>query len=93
MIDSFASILGVNMRTSIYKVLAKLGLGIVTFGGFQHIYDQLLAEVTGLFSSAGGPVLQLLTLSGTIDGLGIVLGAVAVKVSLLALGKFGVLPA
>lgn len=93
MIDGLGGLIGISLRDSIYKILGKLGLGIITFGGFQLLYDQALNAITSNLTSLQGVPLQLVTLSGCLEACGIILGAFAVKVSLLALGKFGVLPA
>lgn len=92
MFDDLASWLNINLIGTVYKILAKLGLGVVTFGGFQVLYENLRESVLANVGGITGSIYQFLTISGSMDAMGIILGAYALKVVFLAFGKFGVLP-
>lgn len=69
------------------KVLVALGIGYATYEGLSV----LMANVTGLIQDKWGQapttVLQILTIFGFSQALGIILGAMSARVTLIAVGK------
>lgn len=71
------------------RVLVALGIGVVSYAGVQTLLDQVRDAVTGAWGQLGGSTLQLLTLGGFPESVGIILGALAARVGLMALEQFG----
>lgn len=90
--DDLSTWLQTTLSGTFYKILTKLGLGVFTFTGFQALYDNLRDVVVNNLSGMSGSIYAFLSISGSIDAMGIILGAYALKVVFLSFGKFGVLP-
>lgn len=67
------------------RVLAALGMGVVTMTGFDvawgQVHDLIISNVQGLPAAAAG----LAGLAGVGEGLGIVLGAISARVAFTVL--------
>lgn len=86
-------LLGVFLAASVVplakKLLLGLGIGWVTYTGLTALLAQVQAQVTGNFGMLGGSALQILTLAGFPDLIGIVLGGVAARMSFMLLARLG----
>lgn len=80
---------GAGVVWAVTKILTSLGLGVLTFYAIQEGYDLILAYITSAYAGLPADVLQIFGLYGVHQALGIVLGAMAVRVSLIVLGKIG----
>jgi hypothetical protein len=57
------------------RVLASLGIGWISYEGFQTLVDNYIADVILKFGEFPEAVYQILGLCGVVDAAGIVLGA------------------
>lgn len=71
------------------KVLLMLGIGWVTYQGLGLVVGQVNSEVGALWGGMPSAVLQIASLSGVVESVGILLGALAARASLMAIGKLG----
>lgn len=71
------------------KVLLGLGVGWLTYEAVTIALDALRASVLAHLGAISGAMLQVLTLSGCMEAVGIILGAVAARASLLVLARLG----
>jgi hypothetical protein len=71
------------------KVLVALGIGIVTYGGLQMIGAQVNNAVLASWGQLGGYALNIMSLAGIPDVIGITLGAINARIALIAVGKIG----
>lgn len=71
------------------RVLAALGIGWITYAGFDLLYDQLETAVVTTWAGMPAMALAILSIAGIHTCIGITLGAYAVRVTLLTLSKFG----
>jgi len=67
------------------KVLAALGLGVVTMTGFMVAWDALKGHVLGNFEGMPSAMMGLAGLAGVGEGLGLILGAITAKVAFVAI--------
>lgn len=71
------------------RVMLALGLGVITYSGLTYIADQIRAAALASWGQIPATVVQLLGLAGVGDAIGIILGAVAVKIALRPLSFIG----
>lgn len=88
-----AAVLAGVLRFLVVRLIAALGVGIVTFTGFLYLLDQLKNEVLAAWHSLPVDVVSLLQMGGFVTGLSILFGAYAFRAAMLAMGKltFGLL--
>ncbi len=70
-------------------MLISIGVGWITFTGIVLIYNEITEEVTRAWAQVDGTTFQLLSLAGIPDAIGILLGAIGVKVTMMSLSKLG----
>lgn len=73
------------------KVLTALGVGILSFTGLTNLFNSVRDNVITAWGGVGGAVLQIASIGGVPEALGIVLGAVAIRVVFSAMGKIGLI--
>lgn len=73
------------------KVLASLGIGMVTYVGFAAIQGTIESAITDSLSGIGADAYQIIAMAGIVDALGIWIGALATVAAFHAVGKLGVL--
>lgn len=78
-----AKILGLVFTFAIVRAVASIGIGIVTYAGALYAINQAIAAAQDAWSSLPAGVLQFLGLAGMPDVLGILLGAVVARASLV----------
>lgn len=71
------------------KILVALGIGIVTYGGLQAVGAQINNSIVSSWGALGGYTLNILSLAGIPDCIGILLGALNARIALIAVGKIG----
>jgi hypothetical protein len=69
------------------KVLLALGIGYATYTGLSLIADQVKNEIISAWGQLGSASLQVLTLGGVPQSLGIILGALTAGAALMAAAK------
>ena len=69
------------------KVLVSLGIGFATYQGMTLIADQLKAEIIAAWGQVGGVTLQILTLGGVPQAIGIILGGFTAGAALMAAAR------
>ncbi|OZA55091.1 MAG: hypothetical protein B7X79_16120 [Acidovorax sp. 17-64-282] len=67
------------------RVLAALGLGVVTVTGFNIAWDSLKSLILTNFGGMSADIMGLANLAGVGEGLGIILGAITARVTFTAL--------
>lgn len=71
------------------RVLAGLGIGVVTYVGLGAVMTQIQNSVISNWGAINISAMQLLSLAGVPDAIGIILGAVAARFSMLQLSALG----
>lgn len=74
------------------KVLAGLGMGLISYGAVSYGVSQLLAIAQSSFSGLGGYIAGFAGVAGLGQALGMVAGALTARAAIAALPKLGVLP-
>jgi len=67
------------------RVLAVLGLGVVTMTGFMAAWDVLKGHILSNFEGFPAAMMGLAGLAGVGEGLGLILGAITAKVAFVAI--------
>lgn len=76
---------------AVRKMIASLGVGIVSYIGVQTALTTALSEAKGAWAGLGGDALGLIELSGASTALSIIAGALTARLALIALKKLQVL--
>lgn len=71
------------------KVLVMLGIGLVSYAGLSAIGAEIQNAVLSNWGMLGGAVLQIATLGGIPQSIGIILGALNARIAYVAVGKIG----
>lgn len=71
------------------KLLASLGIGWLTYEGLGLVGNQIQSAVLASWGQIGGVTLQILSLAGVPESVGILLGAISAKIALVAVGRLG----
>jgi hypothetical protein len=67
------------------RVLASLGLGVVTITGFVTAWSSVKSLIISNFAGIPSDIAGLIGLAGIGEGLGIIFGAIATRVAFAAL--------
>lgn len=73
------------------KVLASLGVGVLTMVGLGAIKASIDSAVASAWSGVAGSTYQIISMAGFVDAVSYWLAAVTTVVAYLALGRLGVL--
>ena len=73
------------------KILAALGLGVVSYAALSAALAAALAAAKSAWGGLAGDSLALIQMSGASSALSIIAGALVARLSLLALKRFEVL--
>jgi hypothetical protein len=73
------------------RILAALGMGIITYNGSTILLEMFIGEIRNQFSATPSAVLQIITLFGIPESLSIILGAYTASIPLHAFKKIGFL--
>lgn len=71
------------------RVLVSLGVGWVTYEAFGLLANQVQSAVLSSWGQVGGVTMQILSLAGVPDALGIVLGGFTAKAALMGVARLG----
>lgn len=71
------------------KVLVALGIGTITYAGLSAMAGVGIGLVQQYWGQVGGTTLQIATLGGIPQAIGIVLGAINARMAMMAYGKLG----
>ncbi len=71
------------------RVLTGLGIGVITYVGLDAVMTTVKDQVIANWGMMPMGVLTLLTMSGVSQGVGIILGALAARFSMLQLSALG----
>lgn len=71
----------------LWKVLASLGMGILTYVGVDAAVSSALGAAQSNWGQLGGTAAQLVGLSGANEALSIIAGGVTARVSFMAFKK------
>lgn len=74
------------------RVLSALGMGLISYLSITKFVDYIVAQVMIQVSMMTGSALIIMTMAGIFQALSIILSALSVKATLLALKKLGILP-
>lgn len=69
------------------KVLVMLGIGWATYEGLGLLADQVQQQVVALWGQQPAAFIQVGSLAGIPQAIGITLGAITARVSFVAVGK------
>lgn len=69
------------------KVLVMLGIGWATYEGLGLLASQVTSQVADYWGQMPASFIQIATLSGIAQAVGIVLGAFTARASFMAMGK------
>lgn len=86
---ALGAFLSASIVPLVKKVLIALGVGIISYAALNGVYAQVQSAVTSSWGQLGTVTLQLLSLAGFPDALGITLGALSARVALVAVERFG----
>lgn len=71
------------------RVLSSLGIGWVVYSGYTLIIEQIKTQVSSYWGVIPADMLALMSLAGLGEAFGIILGALAYRGAVLALGHLG----
>lgn len=74
------------------RVLSALGMGIISYLSINKFVEYIVAQVMIQVGMMTGSALIIMTMAGIFQALSIILSALSVKATLLALKKLGILP-
>jgi hypothetical protein len=69
------------------RVLAALGMGVVTFTGWSVVWGQVRDLIVSNFGGLPSAIAQLAGLAGVDVGLGIILGAITTRVAYVSVAS------
>lgn len=73
------------------KILVSLGVGIVTGASMVGVLNLFTSSISSNLSASSGTVLQMASLFGIPDAIGIILGAYSTVATLAVIKKFALL--
>jgi len=71
------------------RVLSALGIGFVTYGGLTLVANQVRDQVLSGLSGLSGSAYQVIAMTGIFESIGIMLGALSARATLMAISKIG----
>lgn len=71
------------------KAMIAIGFGTLTYTGLQAAFNAAQAQVISHYGQMAGASLQLSDLAGVGQVIGIILGALAARVGIAVVSKFG----
>lgn len=71
------------------KVLISLGIGVLTYGGLTLIGNQIQAQVLTNWGALPVSLVQVASLLGMPQALGIILGGLSARIALVSVGRIG----
>lgn len=90
---SWATFISAGIGPWVKKGASSLGLGLITYAGFQAIKDQLAQAVATMWGGIPSDIYSVIALAGFVDAVGVWMGAITTAVALLSFKRLGVLQA
>lgn len=87
--STLSSVLMALAGPVVKKALQALGIGIVSYGAVLVAFNAAQAQILALYGQAPASILFMIERAGVAQSMGIVLGAMAAKFGLQAVGKLG----
>lgn len=87
----FAALLVSLVEPILGRILAALGIGIISYTGFSIVLNQLESAIQNNLNGVGSDVAAILGLAGMGQALGIIFGGFTARIALQAISKLGVL--
>lgn len=87
--STFSSLVMSLAGPVVKKALQALGIGVVSYGAVLVAFNAAQAQILALYGQAPASMLWFIERAGVATGMGIVLGALAAKFGLQAIGKLG----
>lgn len=75
------------------RILMSLGVGILTYASLGLIFTQVSNAVVANWGAMSTSVIQVLSLAGIPDSVGIILGALSARVALVSIKRLGIITA
>jgi len=91
MINTLWAFLAAAAWPLVRKVLVMLGIGVLTYGALTTLVNSIIGHAVANWGQLTGAALQLSSLGGIPECLGIICGALVARVAFLAVGKIGVI--
>jgi hypothetical protein len=88
---SLAQILWLISVPLVARVLSSLGMGIISYVSITKFVDFIVAKIILQIGAMTGSAVMVMALAGIFEALSIILSALAVKATLLALKRFGIM--
>lgn len=88
---SWQSFISGSVSTWTKKGAASLGLGLISYVGFEAAKAQISGAISDLLTGIPSDAYQLFALAGFIDAIGVWLGALTAAVAFHSFGRLGVL--
>lgn len=81
--------LSASVGNLVKKGLVALGLGTITYTGLQAAFDSAQAQIISNYGAMSGGTMAIVDLAGGGQVIGILLGALAGRIGMIALSKIG----
>jgi hypothetical protein len=85
--DHFSDVIVDLVKPVVSRVLVSLGMGYVTYEGFDILLDSIISGMRDTFLGVGSDILTILTMAGFDKLIGLYLGAITLKLSFKTLTK------
>lgn len=87
MASGFAGLLQAAAGPIAKRVLSALGIGVVSYAAIQTAFTAAQSSLLSAYGSISGEIAAILNLAGFGTAVGIVLGAIAARISYMQLSK------
>lgn len=64
------------------RVMASLGMGFIVYGTVMSLINSLVSQAQSAWGQLGGGAMQIASLAGVPDSLGIILGAILARAAI-----------
>ena len=71
------------------RVLASIGIGFISYAGYAAVVDVMVTDFVNMWSTMGADVTAYMSIAGFRTGIGIILGAGVMRLSLTSLASLG----
>lgn len=87
--STFSSLVMSLAGPVVKKALQALGIGVISYAAVQATFSAAQSQMLALYGQAPANMMWVVDRAGFSAGIGIILGALAAKFGLMALGKLG----
>jgi hypothetical protein len=89
---TLAQILVLVSTAIVARVLIALGMGFVSYASISSVVTFIIARITQQLAGMSGAAVSVVALSGAFQAMSIILSAIMVRITFLALKKIGFIP-